>query len=187
MLSGSITRRYARALFDAAAERNALEGVAESFVQFAQTVVGHAELRAVLENPTVAQDKKLQIVQAVFEDGLHPFVSRMLEILFERGRSDYMIDVAQDFHELADERQGRMEVQLETAAPLGDEQLASITATVGSRLHKTVTAHVTQRPELLAGYKLRIGNHVIDATLKGMLTGFSQKLSVNRLGKEGLS
>jgi len=186
MLIGAITQRYARAAFDAAEAASAAKTVDEGLQLVKTTLLNEPKARSLLENPVIAQADKLALVQQAFGAAIHPLALRTLEILLHRGRSEYIDAIAQEFHARALASEGRMQVELETAEPIAQEQLATITTTVGARLGKVVTARVTDKPELLAGYKLRIGNYVIDATLKGMLTDFTHKLSVDRFGKEGL-
>lgn len=186
MLIGAITKRYARAVFEAAVSAGRVEAVDQGLQLVSSTLLQDKQTRAAMENPVVAVSDKTALVQQVFASTIDPLALRTVLLLIVRGRSEYIGAVADAFHARALESEGRMQVELETAEPIEEQQLATITSTVGARLGKVVTARVTDKPELLAGYKLRIGNYVIDATLKGMLTDFTHKLSVDRFGKEGL-
>ncbi|MCY0876650.1 MAG: ATP synthase F1 subunit delta [Firmicutes bacterium] len=186
MLIGTITQRYARAVFEAAVAADRVEAIDQGLQLMSWTLMQDSKARAVMENPVVPEKAKTSLVQQVFGNTIDPLALRTVLLLIIRGRSEYIRAVADAFHARALESEGRMQVELETAEPIAEQQLATITTTVGARLGKVVTARVTDKPELLAGYKLRIGNYVIDATLKGMLTDFTHKLSVDRFGKEGL-
>ncbi len=185
MLNGAVTHRYARALFEAAEGVGQVETIDQALQMIAAAVRAAPDLQTVLEHPLLAVDEKSGVVERIFGDAVQPLLNRFLRLLFVRGRSEYIEAVAAAFHQLANESRGRLQVKLESAEDLDEEQLHSITSIVGSQLGKSVSAEVTVKPELLAGYKLRVGNRVIDATLKGMLTDFAHKLSGGRVGKEG--
>ena len=184
-MNGAVTHRYARALFEAAADTEQVEAVDQILQTVAEAVRATPDLQMALEHPLLTADEKSGVVERIFGDAAQPLLYRFLRLLFVRGRSEYIHAVAAAFHQLANESRGRLQVELESAEDLDGDQLHSITSIVGSQLGKSVSAEVSVRPELLAGYRLRLGNRVIDATLKGMLTDFAHKLSGGRVGKEG--
>lgn len=184
-MSGAVTNRYARALFAAADAEGKAEAVDQALQTVAKALRDAPDFQSLLNHPVLPAEKKTAIVTHIFGDRLGPVLYRFLTLLFIRGRSEYIAEIAAAFHELSNESNGRLEVALESARDLTQDQVDSITSTVGAKLGKRVTAVVRVRPELLAGYKLRIGNRVIDATLKGMLTDFTRKLADSRVSEEG--
>ena len=185
MLNGAVTNRYARALFAAAGDADQVEAVDQALQMVAQAVRAVPDLLTVLVHPVLPVDEKTRVLESIFGDAVPPLLQRLLRLLFVRERGEYIQALAVAFHNLANESRGRLQIELESAESLDEEQLHGITSIVGSQLDKSVSAEVTVRPELIAGYKLRIGNRVIDATLKGMLTDFAHTLSGGRVGKEG--
>ena len=176
MLSGAVTKRYARGLFLAAQADGRIEAVDGELKRVADALKENPDLKSVLEHPVVAPEVKTRLVRAVFGEALHPLVARFLGMLFTRRRSGYIEALQRAYHELADEAQGRASVRVETASPLTAEQLAATVARLQEALHREVRAEVQVNPDLIAGYRLRIGNRIVDATVKGALAQFGAGL-----------
>lgn len=183
MLSGAVTNRYTQGLFLFAKGQDQVDAMDESLQVLADVLRSHPELQTILNHPLIPADAKVNAVTGVLKD-LNPLVVRFLTLLLERGRGEYVVAIYERFHELAQEAKGEMTVQVESAMKLSPDQLAGIEGQLGKSLGKKVTATLTIDPNLIAGARIRVGDRVIDATVRGVLSQFSQKL-VNGAVKEG--
>ncbi|MCL6548510.1 MAG: ATP synthase F1 subunit delta [Alicyclobacillus sp.] len=176
MLSGSVTNRYTRGLFAYAKAHGVVDQVDASLEALARALEEHPELKAFIEHPLVEAADKTALLKNVFGDQLDPVVLNFLHILFVRKRAEYVTAIYQRFHQLAQEAKGFVEVLVEAAASLSDEQVRHIERKLGEALHKQVKAEVQVVPGLIAGCRIRLGDRVIDATVRGALDQFSQRL-----------
>src|SRR3546814_16420826 len=80
--------RYAKSLIDLAQEQGNLEVVKQDMEQFVGTLRANPELQAVLKNPIMKQDKKRSILDALFENKIHPSIVAFFHIMVRKGRAD---------------------------------------------------------------------------------------------------
>lgn len=185
MLSGAITNRYTQGLYGTASQHGLVEKVDESLKILADGLAAHAELRTLLEHPLIPADRKVKVVTDVFGDAIDPIVVRFVSILFARGRSAYVGAIYNKFHALAEAGRGQATVLVEAAQPLSDSQVKHIEATLSGVLNKQAQAVVYVNKDLIAGYRARLGNRVVEATVKGALEQFGQKLMLSGTSREG--
>ncbi len=185
MLSGAVTNRYTLGFYDYALEHGAVDKIDESLKLLASVISEHAELKNLLEHPLIDTEAKVSIIKNIFGDQTDPVVGRFLHVLFERGRSAYIVSIARRFHELTESAKGTLTVEIESAGPLSETETKQIENKLSLVFDKQVGALVRENPELIAGYRVRVGNRVLDATIRGALAQFSEKLLAGKAIKEG--
>ncbi|QQE78778.1 ATP synthase F1 subunit delta [Alicyclobacillus sp. SO9] len=176
MISGVVTNRYAQGLFLVSEEHGVTNAVDEGLQLLAGTFAEYPEFKSIIEHPVISTEDKLKSIDKVFGDNLDGLVKRFLHVLFGRGRSAYVTAVAERFHQLTDEAQGKRTVVVETAKPLADGEAAKLDAELSKAWGKEIHAEVEVNSELLGGYRIRVGNRVLDATVQGALTQFTEQL-----------
>lgn len=184
MLNGTLTKRYAVALFMVSAKQNHVVQIDEVFLDVVK-VLTDVSTQSFFAHPLIQPKSKLEILNNAFDGKLDPTLLGLLMILFTRKRTNYVPMIQEAYHLLANESVGRTEVKLETAQELTAEQLSSTLSELEMVLKHKVVADVQVDPQLIAGYRLRIGNRMIDASTKGALTQFGHGLSNVRIGREG--
>lgn len=184
MTSGPVTNRYTEGLFRYASSQGAVDAVDTSLKAMADLIADHPQLQTVINHPLIAAEAKLKAVTAVMGDTLDPLVARFLRLLFERGRGAYVSAIYARFHQLAEAARGEASVDVTSAMALSDEQLTGIEQQLGRALGKRVHASLTIDPDLIAGCRIRVDDRVIDASIRGALAQFTQKLAGGAV-KEG--
>jgi len=76
-----VASRYAKSLIDLAQEQGNLELVKQDMEQFVMTLRASSELQAVLKNPIMKQDKKRNILDALFGGKIHPSIVAFFHIM----------------------------------------------------------------------------------------------------------
>ncbi len=185
MLNGSIIRRYAQAAFLAAKEQGKAGILDEALRAVADAVDVSKEATQFFNHPYIAANDKIAVLDKLFDHGMPQALKQLLTLLYTRKRSKYVGSIYHAFHAMFEEAQGQVTVQLETARPLQDKSLHAIQHSLETVLFKKVSVDVRQRNELLAGYRLVIGNRVLDASLRNSLDQFKDRLSHIRVVKEG--
>lgn len=185
MLSGAVTNRYTLGFYEVAKAHGVVDAVDQSLQALSEALHAHPELKSFLEHPLIANDAKVKAIENIFGTNLEPIVLRFLGVLFSRGRSAFVNDIAARFHALAETAKGVVTVHVESAAPMNEEQLENLTSALSTALQKKPNAVVELNPELIAGYRARIGNRVLDASIRGALSQFSDKLLAGGAMKEG--
>jgi F-type H+-transporting ATPase subunit delta len=180
MSSSVVADRYARALLELALESNQVQSVAQQLRRAADVYTSSAELRNVLNDPIVDDTKRANIVRAIGDRlGLGALVQNTLSVLVQRRRIGAVGEIADRLLKLADEQAGIVKATVASAQPLTEAQFEAIKQELERLTGCKVSVERRQDPSLLAGIVTRVGDHVIDASLRGRFTELGQKLLEN--------
>lgn len=158
-----------------------LEQVAAELEAVATALVAVPEFERVLVAPTVASEKKTQILDAVLDalDMGQP-TRRFLQVVQQHYRMQHMPDIATAFRELVDKRLGRTRARVETAAGLDESERGLLVDVVSAIEDAEVVAEFSERPELLGGFRLQVGSRVFDGSLAGELKRLSKEIEIEQ-------
>ncbi|WP_419954997.1 F0F1 ATP synthase subunit delta [Neobacillus niacini] len=176
MSNSMVAKRYALALFQIAKEQQLLEVVEEELRVVKEVMVYNADVKAVLNSSKLTTDKKKGILTAAFST-VNPYVLNTLLILIDRHREDEIIEVANQFFELANEEKGVANAEVYSTRGLSSAEREAISATFAAKIgKKSLRIENIVDSELLGGIKLRIGNRIYDGSLRGKLDRLERKL-----------
>jgi F-type H+-transporting ATPase subunit delta len=175
---------YADALVELAQEQGALEEVREQTAALLEAFAQEPDGLVVLESPRVTEEAKAKIVEGAFRGKLHDTLTNTLGVVVKHGRGMSLRAVCEETVARADVALNRVTVLAQTAAPLDDTAREKIRGVV-----KTATGHTPMleekvRPELLGGLRIRVGDHVVDATVRARLREMRRRLDAPRLGAD---
>jgi F-type H+-transporting ATPase subunit delta len=164
-----IARNYADTLLALAERHGGADGL-EAFGQAADAlaalVQGDPRTRQFLETPRVSPEEKKQALQRALGGRAPEMFVRFVMVLTDKRRQALLPDIAAAYRELVDERMGRVRVQV-TISHAPDAALqAEIGSTLADRLGKTVIPTFTVDPELLGGMVVRVGDQILDGSLR---------------------
>ncbi|WP_206916993.1 ATP synthase F1 subunit delta [Alicyclobacillus suci] len=185
MLSGAVINRYARGLLAYAKAHDVTDALDAQLGELGRALAASAELKALLANPVLTQEMKLSTIDKLFAGELRSDLRNFIALLLERQRGRYVSAIAERYHELVDELKGRLEVEIEAAQPLSEAQIEAIVARLSQSYGKAIHPVVRINPALLAGYRIQVGNRVLDATTQNQLRQFRSRLVLGNARKEG--
>ncbi|GMA63541.1 ATP synthase F1 subunit delta [Alicyclobacillus fastidiosus] len=185
MLSGAVINRYARGLLAYAQAHGATDEIDAQLGQLGSALDASADLKALLAHPVLTLDMKLSTIDKLFAGKLRKDLHNFIALLVERHRGIYVSAIAQRYHELVDELKGRLEVDIEAAQPLSEAQTEAIVARLAQSYGKDIHPVVRVNPSLIAGYRIQVGNRVLDATTENALRQFRNRLATGTGRKEG--
>lgn len=176
MSSSSVAKRYATALFQVSKEQQLLDQMEAELRVVKEVMASNADLNAVLKSPKLSTDKKKEILKDAFGK-VNTYVLNTLLLLIDRHREDYITIVADEFIELANEERGIAEAIVYTIRPLTDEESKALSSTYAAKVgKKSLRIKNIVDTDLLGGVKIRIGNRILDGTLRGKLDRLERKL-----------
>lgn len=176
MVNGAVIRRYAEGLLLVAKSQNRIEQIADELGKLTSVLQENQELHDIIEHPLIPVSAKMNILKSVFGESLSSNVYNLLNLLCKRKRADYILPVANRYQTFAQQERGEVSVELEVAEPLDEQQLQSWQQRLGQVTNRQALPVVRMNPKLIAGYRIKIGDRVLDATLSGALRQFEQKL-----------
>ncbi len=174
----SQSRPYARSCFAVAVDAGDEAGWAEALDALAQ-VCSSPEIARLPGRPGVKRDALARLVLGAAADiaTLPKGVDNLVGLLIENRRLALLTDIAVMFRRLWQAQSGRVPVEIQCAFELSKEQLQRLTAALHKRLGAEPDISVSLQPALGAGAVIRIGDDVLDASLRARLSNFAQCLA----------
>lgn len=172
-------RRYADAAFEIALRDNSVEVWRRELDQ-AATTLEERGLETVLANPAIALDQRLDAAGQVFGRLSGP-VRNLVLLLVRRGRIEQLPRVAAEFRRLDDRRNGLTHAIATSAAPLGADEIRAITARLEEMTGDRIALETAVDPELLGGVVVRVGDRLIDGSVRGRLERLRNQLASGAL------
>jgi F-type H+-transporting ATPase subunit delta len=177
MITGSIARRYAKALFSLAVEKQCVDAWSESLQGVSRSLSGAPELQDVLQNPAYDREQRKAVVGKLAEAmKLDAEPSNLLFLLGERNRLAYVPAIATAFGELADEALGRLRAKVTSAVPLDDDAVRAIAEKLSAFTKKQVLVERAVDPAIIGGVVTQVGSQVYDGSLRTQLEDLRQTL-----------
>lgn len=166
MREPTIARNYAQALFEAG-ER---AGETERFAALLEAVAGAIEaddrIRVALDSPRVPKAVKQRVLQRALARRAPDVFIRFLGAVVKRGRQGMLSAINQEFHALLDVKLSRVHAGVVLARKPDQRLLDAIQGRLSAAMAKEVIPHVREDPRILGGIVVRIGDRVMDGSLK---------------------
>jgi F-type H+-transporting ATPase subunit delta len=171
---------YARALFEVASERDVLDTVREQLSQFVDALSSDHQLQSFFASPYLSvADKKEGLVRTV--EGADETFMNFLQTLIERHRMPEIFHIRTRYEELWDTEMKLLPVQVTSAVELDEATVRSIGERIGSGTGDTVQLTTVVDPEMLGGIVLRVGNVILDASIRNRLNQLRKQVAQARL------
>lgn len=171
--------RYAHAFASVAASAHIdVSAAQQQLNDFSLTFAGSRDLREVLMNPSIANDQKLKVLDAISARiGMVPQVRNFLAVIIGNQRLGELDEILTEFHTVADKDSGIAEAEITSARPLNDQDRAELEAQVAQLAGSPVRATYTQDASLLGGAVVRLGSTVYDGSVRAQLQQMKQRLA----------
>lgn len=165
----AIAERYASALIDLAAGRNALDAM-EQHIPALHMLLESSAFVAMCENPAFSRTEKARALEALAQSfSIHPLVKGLLATLAYNNRLAVLPALALVLEKNLSEVRGKQHVEVVVAESLSAAQTKQIATALKDALQREPIMHVTVDPSILGGVLLRSGSRRIDATIRGRL------------------
>ena len=171
-----VHRTYARALYEAARDRDRVTTLREELADFVQSMHDVPELRAVLENPQVDRRAKAAALESLLADG-DELLRNFLRLLAEKGRIGELDELQREFERLVAAAEGQLDVELTTAYDLSEEESNAIVDQIARASGRRVRATRSVDPALIGGLVLQVGSRRVDASVRGRLERLRRELT----------
>jgi F-type H+-transporting ATPase subunit delta len=170
----SAPRRYAEAAFQIATRDDSIETWRRELELAGSTVTG--ELMEVLANPALPLERRLAAANRVFERLSQP-VRNLIFLLIRRRRIEQLPRVVAEFVRLDERRQGITHATATSAAPLTDLEVKALTARLEQMTGGRVALETHVDEGLLGGLIVRVGDRLIDGSVRGRLERLRNQLA----------
>jgi F-type H+-transporting ATPase subunit delta len=171
-----IARVYAEALFAVAREKGKLEEIRDQLAQFTDTLGSNRDLQVFFFSPYFSSAEKREgIAKAV--SGADPEFVNFLELLAEKHRMPAIFRIRRRFEELVAEELKQLEVSVTSAVDLDERVVEEVGKEIEKQTGRKVELSSSVDPEILGGLVLRVGNMVLDASLRNRLEKMRKEIA----------
>jgi F-type H+-transporting ATPase subunit delta len=170
---------YARALYQAAKEKDRLDAVREELADFVQAQREVPELRELLRNPQLDHRIKASALEELL-GGDEELVRNFLLLLAEKNRAGEVEEIAREFEQMVALEEGILDVELTTAVELSDEEARDVIKQIEKASGRKVEASRRVDPDLIGGIVLQAGSMRLDASVLGRLNRLRTELTTRR-------
>jgi F-type H+-transporting ATPase subunit delta len=163
-----IAQVYARSLFEVAQEKDNLDTVREQLGQFADALNDNHELSVFFFSPYFStEEKKDGLGKAL--DGADEAILNFLELLVEKHRMPAIHRIRREFDHLWEEANKLLPVSITSAVELDPSTVENIGTSIGESTGRKVELTSIVEPDILGGLVVRVGNSILDASIRNRL------------------
>lgn len=175
MNDSKISVRYARALFQSAIEKKALDKVYQDMI-FISELCLIPEVKELITSPVIVPSKKSRILNAVLEGNVEKLTLSLISMVVKNGRESFIPAIARVFMHDTMKYRGITESLLTTAVKVDSKVKNQISELISSVLGTKVELKEKIDKDIIGGFILRIDDNYIDASIKNKLRKIKKEL-----------
>jgi F-type H+-transporting ATPase subunit delta len=168
-------RRYAEAAFEVAMRDSTLAEW-RSELDLAAAVAGDERVLGLLTNPAVPTERRAKVLDEMLGERVSRPVLNLVQLMLRRHRIEELPRVAAEFGRLDDDRQGITHAIVTSATALDPDEIRALTARLEQSTGGRIALDVAVDPSLLGGLVVRVGDRLIDGSVRGRLERLRNQL-----------
>ena len=177
MIETRVARRYAKGLLAVAVEENKVADYGKEMGTVSRLLAENAQLRNVITHPLYDRASRRNILDSLIKKlSLSPVMAQFLRLTLEKERLRYMDAIVAAYQKLVDEYQniGRATVSAAAAIPAAAQD--KIKQALERATGKKIVLTVERDPSLIGGIKAKIGDLVLDGSIRTQLEALKNSL-----------
>jgi F-type H+-transporting ATPase subunit delta len=159
---------YARSLFEVAQEQDKLDTIREQLGEFADALDGNRELQVFFFSPYFSTIEKKDGLDRTVSDA-DPILVNFLKLLLENHRMPVIFRVRRDVDGLWRRENKLLPVTVTSAVELDQATVSQIGDRISEQTGRKVELSAIVEPEILGGLVVRVGNSILDASIRNRL------------------
>lgn len=172
-----IAQRYAEALVDLAKEgKLTYEKISSDLNLVSETLHQSKDLEEFLTNPVASREDKKEIIQRVFSEDVDNLIVNFLKVLVDKDRFSAWNEILNEYKKSLDDINNISRINVTSAVEMTDEAKAKLKDKLESKLRKNVVLDLDVNSNIIAGLVIKIGDNIIDMSLKHKLEDLSKKI-----------
>jgi F-type H+-transporting ATPase subunit delta len=175
-----LARVYGRSLFDVARDHGRIDEVREQLGQFADALDQTRELAIFFFSPYFSTTEKQEALGRILVGADQIFLN-FLSVLIEAHRMPVIFRIRQHYERLWEEENRLLPVEITSAIELDADTTEKLGQTIGERAGRKVMLAARVDPEILGGIVVRVGNSILDASIRTRLEQLRRQVAQGAL------
>src|SRR3990170_6463048 len=169
MAKNELIRGYAEALFAVVKAEGELDKVEDELYRFGKVLESNHELKQALSDQSIDLDQREKVLSELLEGKVSPHTLGLVRFIIVQGRTRQLPQILRELSELAAEARNSVVADVRSAVPLSDKQRKDLAAALSKATGKSVEVKVLVDPTVIGGIVAKVGDTVIDGTIKRRL------------------
>lgn len=166
MIGDIIGRRYAEAIYALAAEKGNPIELYENLEFFLSSYDGNKDFRDFINHPSLSIEEKKSVLEKTFKNALDELAFTVLNYIIEKRRLGDINSIVNEYKNIYNEKNSIIEIEAIFAVEISEEQKTKLIKKLEKVTSKTVKLEVSKDSSIIAGGILKIGDKIIDGSLK---------------------
>jgi F-type H+-transporting ATPase subunit delta len=171
---------YARSLLELAQDRKLAEPIGQELASIAEILTANPTFLGFLRDPAIGSEERSRVVDKVLKPNVNPLLANFLGVMGMHNRLGILDQVAQAYSDLLDELLGKIEVDVTVSQKLSAAELDQVRQKVSAALKKDAVVHQYIDESIIGGMVLRVGDQLIDASVKTQLETMKRQFLASR-------
>jgi F-type H+-transporting ATPase subunit delta len=177
-VSPAAARVYAKALFDIGLKEGSVGQIYDDLHALEDALNGlDEEVREFFNLPQLRREDKRRIIDLAFKGKVGRPVLGLMHVLVQKRREPLFDNVVEEFDRYRDRHEGRVQAGMTTARKLDAELTEALHAALEKWTRRTVVLHERVDPEVIGGIRVKLGDYVIDRTIRRGLQDMRRSLA----------
>jgi F-type H+-transporting ATPase subunit delta len=169
VIGRSVAGRYLEAAMQSAAEAGVRDELGRQLSMLAAALETTPDVRRLLGHPAMALERKLEAVADLLDEPPVEPLRKLIALLIDNDRLEVLEVADEVYQQLVDEADGVLRAFVSTPAPLGEMRSERLADALSAWMGETVVIDAEVEPDLIGGIVVRVGDRVLDASLRGRL------------------
>lgn len=171
-----IYKTYGKAIFNLAKEENKIEEIEQQTKIVLDILRENQQFITLLNHPKIVKEEKIQLIENTFEKSISRQLLGLMIIIIKKDRYVYLEGILNYFLELVKEEKGIIEAYVISAIQLNEDQKNKIIQRLITLTNKKVKLNYSVDTKLIAGMTIRIGDRIVDNSIKGKINKMTKEL-----------
>jgi len=172
-----ISKTYGEALFELAVSENKTDTFTEEIEAVLKVLKENPEFSDIMNHPKILKEEKLQIIETVFKGRISDELTGFIRLIVEKDRYRQIREIMQFFLDEVKSLKGIGVAYVSSALPLREEQKKQIEEKLlETTAFKSMEMHYQTEESLIGGLVIRIGDRVVDSSIRTKLSELKKQL-----------
>jgi F-type H+-transporting ATPase subunit delta len=177
LIRSRVAKRYAKALLGLGQEDGKYPQYGRDLADFSGFVRTQAEFREVIATPAFAVEDRKRILNMILaKSGYSDVVRNFLNLLLDKGRIDAIHEISSYYENLTDEVAQIARAEVFTPRALKEDARQRLEKALEELTSKKIRMEIKEDTSLLGGLVVKIGDLVLDGSIKAQLEGLKESL-----------